>query len=81
MSKSRAAHFRNIFQKQSHVLKKHEIFSEAATQTKKICSEAAAQFFTVAARKIHTLREDFHSLSMVMKTSMMRWLKKLCSKI
>ena len=48
---------------------------------KKICSEAAAQFFTVAAQNIHTLREDFHSLSMVMKTSMMRWFKKLCSKI
>ena len=33
-----------------------------------MCSEAAAQIFTVAE---HTLREDFHNLSKVMKTSMM----------
>ena len=70
MSKSRAAHFLNIFQKQPYVLKKHEILSEAATQTKKICSEAAAQFFTVAAQNIHTLREDFHNLSKLRKTSL-----------
>ena len=33
-------------------------------------SEAAAQFFTVAAQNIHTLREDFHNLSKLRKTSL-----------
>ena len=49
-----------FFRSSRTFLKKHEIlFSEAATQlsTQKICSKVAA----------HTLCEDFHSLSGVMK--------------
>ena len=51
------------------LLKKHEIFSEAATHLlkhKKYVQKQLHNFFTVAA---HTLREDFHNLSMmVIKT-------------
>ena len=53
------------------------MFSGAATHLlkhKKYLPEAAAQIFTVAAQNIHTLREDFHNLSMFMKISMMGWL-------
>ena len=46
------------------------MFPEAATHIKK-CSEAAAQIFTVSAQNINTLRKDFQTLSMVVKTSMM----------
>ena len=71
------------FQKQSHIClktkkisfrKQSHIFSEAATQ-KKICSEAAAQIFTVAAQ--NTLRDDFQNLLMVMKTPLMDGFKTL----
>ena len=60
--------FTKNIQKQLHIflisfrssrtfLKKHEIFLEAATHTKKICSEAAA----------HALCKGFHIFSRVMK--------------
>ena len=58
------AHFsRYLSEAVARSLKKHEIFPE-----KKKCSKAAAEIFTVAA---HTSRENFHKLSMFMKTSMM----------
>ena len=61
----------NIFFRSSRMLLiKHEIFSGTATHTK-ICSEAAAKISTVAAQNMHTLREDFYNLSMVMKRSIM----------
>ena len=47
---------------------KNTIYSQEQPHTQKICSKAAAQIFTIAA---HTLRENFHNLSIVMKTSMM----------
>ena len=55
-------------------LKKYDILSEVAIhflKHKKYISEAAAQIFTNVAQNIHTLREDFHNLPMVMKTSLM----------
>ena len=61
-------------------LKKHEIFSEAVTHTKK-CSKAAAQFFVVAAQNINKLREDFHNLSMAMNKDLRWMVKKRCSGI
>ena len=64
------------FRSSGTFLKNHETFSGAATN-KKICSEAAAQNFTVTA---HTLCEDFHGLSMFMKNIIDGWLKNFVQK-
>ena len=46
-------------------------YSQKQPHTNKIWSKVAAQVFTVAAQNIHTLHEDSHNLSMIMKTSLM----------
>ena len=56
MLRSSCTFFYYLSEAVTRSLKKHEIFPEAATHTKKKCSKAAAQIFTVAA---HTLREEF----------------------
>ena len=68
--------FLNIFSEAAAGSLKHMKYSQEQPHTKRICSEAAAQIFTVPTQNIHTVREDFHNLSMVMKTSLMEFVQK-----
>ena len=67
MFKSNRTFFLISFRSSHTFLKKHRNILRSS-HTKKICSGTAAKIFTVTA---HTLCEDFHSLSIVMKTSLM----------
>ena len=71
-----AAHFLHIFQNQPHVpLKAWNILGRSHTQ--KNMFRSSCTNFHGCCTKHHTLREDFHNLSMVMKTSLMDGCKTL----
>ena len=69
MFRSSRTFFLNIFSEAATRSLKNMKYSQKQPHKKKICSKVAAQIFTVAVQ--NTLREDFHNLSMVMKTSIM----------